>query len=199
MTKDNILKIATQEFSRLGYDGVSMNNLASELKLNKATIYYHFKDKKSLYQEVIKSTIKHNQTSAENLLITDIDIKDKFQQYIKILVEKFQKNPQIVSIVLREMANLGRNIENAIEEDIEKEMIPLVEILNQLDLKEKYKDMDFHLIKSLVMGTTLSYYSIQISNIELNGLKELNKDSDKIFDYISEFISNILLDALCRN
>jgi len=31
-----------------------MNDLVKKLDINKATIYYHFKDKRSLYNEVIK-------------------------------------------------------------------------------------------------------------------------------------------------
>jgi AcrR family transcriptional regulator len=171
MTKEHILKIATQEFSRLGYDAVSMNNLAKELELNKATIYYHFKDKKSLYQEVIKNAINHNQDNAEKLINSDLDIKEKFKQYIKILVSKFQSNPQIVSITLREIANLGSNVENVVEQDIDKEIIYLKEIVTKLDLKDKYKDIDFHMIKSFVMGTSMTYYSMQMSNLTLNELK----------------------------
>ena len=60
MSKEKIIKIATQEFATYGYDGVSMNTLASKLEVNKATIYYHFKHKKSLYQDVLKSIIKIN-------------------------------------------------------------------------------------------------------------------------------------------
>ena len=60
MTKENILQVAIQEFSLYGYDAVSMNNLASKLDVNKATIYYHYKDKKSLYQAVLTKLIRQN-------------------------------------------------------------------------------------------------------------------------------------------
>lgn len=43
-TRELILKVAEEEFSKLGYDAVSMNNLVKKLNINKATIYYHFLD-----------------------------------------------------------------------------------------------------------------------------------------------------------
>ena len=44
MTKKRILDVATEEFATLGYSGLSMNKLAEKLKINKAMIYYYFKD-----------------------------------------------------------------------------------------------------------------------------------------------------------
>lgn len=199
MTKQNILNTATEQFAKLGYDGLSMNKLASELQVNKATIYYHFKDKRNLYHEVVKNAITHNQDKIEEILKMKIDLKEKFKQYIKIVIGKFKANPQIVSISLREMANLGTNVENAIEEDILQEIIYLIEIISQLKVKDKYKDMDYYLIKALIMGTTCTYYSMQMSDINLNGMKDFNKNSDDILDHLSDFISNILLDALCND
>ena len=44
MTKKRILDVATEEFATLGYSGLSMNKLAEKLKINKAMIYYYFKE-----------------------------------------------------------------------------------------------------------------------------------------------------------
>lgn len=57
-TSEKILKVAADEFARIGYDGLSMNSLVEKLEINKATVYYHFKDKKALYKEVIKHEMK---------------------------------------------------------------------------------------------------------------------------------------------
>ena len=58
MTKKRILDVATEEFATLGYSGLSMNKQAEKLKINKAMIYYYFKDKRNLYDEVISSIIE---------------------------------------------------------------------------------------------------------------------------------------------
>jgi AcrR family transcriptional regulator len=65
--RDKILLIAEEEFARVGYDGLSMNDLVKKLQINKATIYYHFEDKKSLYQGVTKNAITHINQSLEGL------------------------------------------------------------------------------------------------------------------------------------
>jgi len=199
MTKDNILKVATKEFSIYGYDAVSMNKLASKLEVNKATIYYHFKDKKSLYQEILQSLIQLNQEKNEAIANSDIPAEEKFRQYIKLFIHTIKENPEIVPIALREMANLGGNLEDSISSYLEKEMLYLKNIVLQLNLKEKYKHLDFYELKGLIMGTINTYYSMQMSNIKATGLKDLDKNSDKILDYLCEFITSLLLDALCED
>jgi len=198
MTKENILTIASQEFSSYGYDKVSMNNLATKLNINKATIYYHFKDKKSLYQEIVRNIIKSDKEQIEDIINSDYPPKDKFRLFIKKNIEKVKKNTQIIPLSLREMANLGTNVENAIEENIEEEIELLVALLQELDLKDRYKDLDPYMLKSMIIGTINTYYSMQISNLKFTKMKNLDKNCDQVLDYVGDFISDILLDGLCR-
>ncbi|MFT5452978.1 MAG: AcrR family transcriptional regulator, partial [Enterobacterales bacterium] len=48
-TRTAILKVATTLFANKGYDGVSMRNIADDVKISAPALYNHFKDKQSLY------------------------------------------------------------------------------------------------------------------------------------------------------
>ena len=199
MIKEHILDIATSEFAILGYSALSMNNLAKKLEINKATIYYHFKDKKSLYNEVILSLIKLHEEEREAILNSSLEPKEKFKQYIKSLIHTMGDNPNIIPLTLREMAGFDIGIESNISNNIENDIICMKKIVLQLNLKEKYKNTDFYQIKAMILGTIFTYYSMQKTPLELKNIKNLDKDNKKILNYIEEFISNILLDALCEN
>ena len=114
MIKEHILDIATSEFAILGYSALSMNNLAKKLEINKATIYYHFKDKKSLYNEVILSLIQLNKDEREAIANSTLEPKEKFKQYIKSLIHTMGDNPNIIPLTLREMAGFDIGIESNI-------------------------------------------------------------------------------------
>jgi hypothetical protein len=197
--KEHILDIAASEFAILGYSALSMNNLAKKLEINKATIYYHFKDKKSLYNEVILSLIQLNKDEREAIANGTLEPKEKFKQYIKSLINTMGDNPNIIPLTLREMAGFDIGIENNISNNIENDIICMKKIVLQLNLKEKYKNTDFYQIKAMILGTIFTYYSMQKTPLELKNIKNLDKDNKKILNYIEEFISNILLDALCEN
>lgn len=199
MIKEHILDIATSEFAILGYSALSMNNLAKKLEINKATIYYHFKDKKSLYNEVILSLIQLNKDEREAIANGTLEPKEKFKQYIKSLINTMSDNPNIIPLTLREMAGFDIGIESNISNNIENDIICMKKIVLQLNLKEKYKNTDFYQIKAMILGTIFTYYSMQKTPLELKNIKNLDKDNKKILNYIEEFISNILLDALCKN
>ena len=199
MIKEHILDIATSEFAILGYSALSMNNLAKKLEINKATIYYHFKDKKSLYNEVILSLIQLNKDEREAIANGTLEPKEKFKQYIKSLINTMGDNPNIIPLTLREMAGFDIGIESNISNNIENDIICMKKIVLQLNLKEKYKNTDFYQIKAMILGTIFTYYSMQKTPLELKNIKNLDKDNKKILNYIEEFISNILLDALCEN
>lgn len=199
MTKKRILDVATEEFATLGYSGLSMNKLAEKLKINKAMIYYYFKDKRNLYDEVISSIIELNEEEKKEILNSSLEAKEKFKRYIKLYTKTINNNPNIIPLTLREMANFDLGIENNIPNSIEQELVLMKQIILQLNLKEKYKDIDFYELKAMIIGSISSYYSMQKTPLKLSNIKDFDKNDTKILNYVEEFITNILLDALCEN
>ncbi|QKF81313.1 TetR/AcrR family transcriptional regulator [Halarcobacter ebronensis] len=195
-TKDLILNIAAQEFSKVGYDALSMNNLVKKLEINKATIYYHFKDKKSLYNEVIKNEIIRGNNNIKKIFDKKKDPITLFRDYFKAIVLTIKENPYLVALALREKANFGVNVDESFIPYIEEEIKYLQEIINNLTLKEKYKNMDIYAIHCLIYGTIESFYAIKMCNLPFANDNELKLNADKTLDYIVDFISNIILDAM---
>lgn len=55
-SKKEIVKKAAKLFAQKGYFGISMQDIASKLKLTKAALYYYFPSKEKLYQGVLETT-----------------------------------------------------------------------------------------------------------------------------------------------
>ena len=199
MTKENILNVATNEFTVYGYDAVSMSKLASKLEVNKATIYYHFKDKQSLYQEVIKHLIISNQENIEKVLSSSVAPKEKFRCFIKEFIHTIKDKPQIVALSLREMANYGANVDEQVVPYIEQQIEYLRLAIVELPLKENYKSLDMYLLKSLILGTINNYYAFQMSKFDFKGLSQFNKNSGEILDFTNDFLVDFILDAICED
>ena len=56
-TREKILKTSGKLLSQRGYYGVSMSNIAKEMNFTKASLYYHFKSKDALVEELMKGSI----------------------------------------------------------------------------------------------------------------------------------------------
>lgn len=58
-TKEKILSAALELFSATGYDGTSMQDIATRLGLTKAALYRHFSGKEALFDALIASVREH--------------------------------------------------------------------------------------------------------------------------------------------
>lgn len=197
-TRDLILKVAEEEFSKHGYDAVSMNSLVKKLNINKATVYYHFLDKKTLYHEIIKNVFSEMNERVEILFTKDLQAEELFKAYIHTQVTHVKERPTIVSLALREMANYGANVDDSIVPFIHDELEKVEIILKKLDLKDSYKEINPLAFFSLINGTINDFYVIHMSSLPIAQESELKHNSIKTLDYISEFVSNIIFDAIVK-
>lgn len=79
MKKKEIIKIATKEFSKNGYEGTSLSVIADKAGVSKAALYYHFKNKDDIFLEVFKKALKDNNKMVESLLSKDLSLKETFK------------------------------------------------------------------------------------------------------------------------
>ena len=82
-TKDSILRVANQLFSRFGFQKTSMDEIAKVARKAKGSLYYHFTGKEDLFKEVvsIEMTRLKNQLST---IVSNPDLKasDKIKKYL---------------------------------------------------------------------------------------------------------------------
>ena len=82
-TKDSILRVANQLFSRFGFQKTSMDEIAKVARKAKGSLYYHFTSKEDLFREVVSIEM----TKLKNQLSTivcnpDLKASDKIKQYL---------------------------------------------------------------------------------------------------------------------
>ena len=80
MKRNYIMGSAQKLFASKDYDEVSMNSIAKEVGVNKATLYYYFKNKEALYFAIVlqgvqilvkmaKDEVKNGKTGYEKILL----------------------------------------------------------------------------------------------------------------------------------
>jgi TetR/AcrR family transcriptional repressor of mexJK operon len=71
--KDAIIEAALKRFAHFGVAKTTMNEIAHDLAISKASLYYYFPDKISLYAEVLKSIIEREAEKESKDLQKDKD------------------------------------------------------------------------------------------------------------------------------
>src|SRR5579885_779392 len=78
-----ILKAAVEEFAREGVAGARTDAIARSAGVNKALLYYYFKDKEALYDAVLDEVFSGVRATIHNALSNDLPPREKLQNYIR--------------------------------------------------------------------------------------------------------------------
>ncbi len=98
ITRAKILETAERLFSEKGFDATSIDSISKSVGINKATIYYHFKDKNdiliSLYEGIMADLNRHLNKEQ----VAGKSLQDKIKEEIKYL----QGKRKLLSILMME-------------------------------------------------------------------------------------------------
>ncbi len=106
--KGQIIKTAQKRFSRHGLVKTTMEEIARDLRMGKATLYHYFKSKEEIFYEVTKLEI--DRYKAELLAFIDdegIDLGKKQLFYLKLKESVDEKYPilfELISQIIKDAA-----------------------------------------------------------------------------------------------
>jgi AcrR family transcriptional regulator len=113
-----ILTAARAEFAEYGFAGARVDRIAQRSGVNKAMIYYHFRSKEKLYQEIIDRHLERAGQFIESHISDFIDIEDFLYQLAVLYDSMFETLDDIRPIFLRELASGGERIKAAFDKFI---------------------------------------------------------------------------------
>ncbi len=121
-----ILKAAIAEFSREGLAGARTDAIARAARVNKALLYYYFKDKDALYGAALDLVFGGLTESVYEVLARDLPPRGKVLAYAGAHFDYIASHVQYPSLVQGEMMNLRRHRSPHIERIVEQYFRPLL-------------------------------------------------------------------------
>src|SRR5271163_2889961 len=102
--RDAILDAALDEFSARGFAAARLDDVAKRAGVAKGTIYLHFKDKESLFQELIRSKMSPVVGTLEAAFATDLPLRAVVEQAIEIFVRDVYgtHRKQLIRLIISE-------------------------------------------------------------------------------------------------
>ena len=86
-----ILKAARERFAQYGFAKVTMDEIAADVEMGKASLYYYFPTKKDLFRAVITQEQSQFISTIENILAKDISVSQKLVEYVEERIGVFQE------------------------------------------------------------------------------------------------------------
>ncbi len=152
-TKSKILENAIKLFAKNGFDATSMDDVAKKSGVNKAMIYYYYKNKSSLYQEVMSGILSKLHKKIEKEHKKCKTPFEKLESFIKIYASYCFKYPYFPTLVLRELSHGGKNIPNMIFGGLRDVFSVLISILKEGEEKKVFDDVNPMVIHFMIVGT----------------------------------------------
>jgi len=164
--KKEILEVALEIFSKKGYENTSLEEIAQKVEITKPAIYYHFKNKNELYNQIF---IEH---------FKNLEFENDLKDYIYKMGKFFITNPQIAKLFSKELACEMEHLEIGTIKIVSKTLKTLSEIL-------KDKNVNPFFIQTLIVSSFTSY----INTIAVR--KKISKVWDDKFEVEFDVIEEI--------
>lgn len=194
--KGDILQTARKEFALRGYEGVSMTGLAKAAGISDALLYYHFKNKETLWKEAVTESVQQLSIQIEEVQRLFKDLKGV--SVLKVLTRQFTyftaNNLDFTKIVFQEMINRSERARWLVENLMTPIHNAVVSILEEAQQNGEIKKFPVPNFTSAIVGAITSYF-IHSYKLELiYGIKPLEENEiEQHIDTINAiFFSNIL-------
>jgi len=198
-TAERILVAARTVFAEKGYSGAHVDEIAGRAGVNKATIYYQIGDKDTLYTNVIHQIIGNTAQGIANAVAKADKPEEKIRAYITFIAGAVDKNPELPSIMMREIASGGATMPKLVMEDIASVLTILVGILDEGRKKGIFIETVPFLIHMMIMGTILFYKKASPIKDKQSWIpSELKAHDKKLKSSLGEEVANLVLKALRR-
>jgi len=127
-----ILQSAVREFSREGVAGARIDAIARSARVNKALLYYYFKDKEALYSAVLDHVFGGLTTAVNSAFALKVPPREKVLAYAGAHFDYVADHPMYPRIVQGEMMNAGRNGSSHLNRIVQQYFRPLTSQLTQV-------------------------------------------------------------------
>ena len=130
---ERILRAAMILFRERGYHGSSMRTLARALRMEAASLYYHFRSKQEILFAILDAHIREMIQHVETAVAAGGPTLTQFQNVIRAIVEVNAKSPHEQRVLIHDLSFLNEDEQRAIK-DLERQLVDIVtDLLVRLD------------------------------------------------------------------
>lgn len=173
-SRANILQAAVREFAQEGVAGARTDAIARSAGVNKALLYYYFKDKEAIYRAVLEQVFGGVRTAIHNALSQPLSPREKLAHYVCAHFDYIASNPLYPRIVQAEFLRAGHGDPSRLERLAKQYFRPVFQDLSVL-LKEGAESGDFrrvdplHFIPSMISVIVFYFTTAPVIKIMTGG------------------------------
>lgn len=158
-----IINAAAAVFSKNGFNGAKMEDIAKEASIGKGTIYGYFDSKEELFKEMVRYAMNEYKDGMGKVLRTERTLKGKMIGLFKYHGKFLNKYVDIAKVVMSEQEVLPREMKKEMIED-KIELFKMIEgtMKEGIENGELRDDLDIELASLCIVGSISQFYGKRI-------------------------------------
>lgn len=184
--KELILKDAKQVFLNYGYEKTTLDDIARKTGLKKNTLYYYFKSKEELFDEVMSEDMESIVRSISESIVTGKTAEEKVKSYMNALSRAFLTRAQMYTVSAKILLEFMIVLEKSGNVQVEKFITMLTELLKEGVKKGEFVKHDYEEFALVLLEFGMAYNFTFMSKALYNLIdySELKKEKccDELFE-----------------
>jgi TetR/AcrR family transcriptional regulator len=150
-----ILQAAAQEFAEHGIAGARTDAIAREARVNKALLYYYFKDKETLYGAVLDDAFSGLKATVFRVLDSELPPREKILAYVGAYFDFIASHQLYPRLMQREMMRAreghSQHIDKVVKNYIQPVFVRLSKVIREGIAEGDFRAVDpVHFVPSMV-------------------------------------------------
>jgi AcrR family transcriptional regulator len=114
-TKQDILKIATEEFAEHGLSGARVDAIATRMRTTKRMIYYYFGSKEGLYEAVLEKAYADIRAVEAELKLDSLEPEAAIRRLVEFTFDYDESHPNFIRLVTIENIHHAKHLAGSLK------------------------------------------------------------------------------------
>jgi AcrR family transcriptional regulator len=194
--KEQIIKDAKKAFLSFGFKKTTMDDIAKKMDLKKNTLYYYFKSKNDLFDEVVKESLAELIAAVEHSMGKAKSAEAKIKAGLHTFAEEISANVNDYQITVKILLEFICVMEKNKNRQISKLPIIISEALKKGMKTKEFKKHNAEELAVILLDTAASFEIVKLSKISYGFLERNSGKNACCGDYYFEKGIDLILNGI---
>jgi AcrR family transcriptional regulator len=195
-----ILRAAARVFSKKGFSGARMDEIARRAGVNKATIYYHIGDKTALYEAVLMGVLGSTADKVVENVGREETTERKLRVFVVTLARNIGMNRDYPPMMMREIADGGSRLPDEVIAQMTRVIETLRLILEEGQRKGYFRPVNTIVTHFMIVGSIMFYMAGEQIRKKINLQEGESRQLDIIqsIEEVAERVADMVINSMRR-
>ncbi len=152
MDKEDIVAVSAKLFETKGYHATTMREIADELGVTGAALYYHVSRKEDILCEIFDKAMTAAESRLEKLMSLDMPLDARVERIIHEHINAVLDEAPLMAVFFNEVENLPPDAYRVISERITKYRNRVTQVFKEAMAQSLLEDLDPELVVLGILG-----------------------------------------------